>query len=234
MHSPKPEKALVLATKNPGKIVELTAMLTELPYRIYALNDPELGILNLSEPQEDGEFFYENACIKAKYYADRLNLPCLADDSGLVIPALNGEPGVKSARFGGFPPGEDSGQRRSKLILEKMQGITERSCFFEATLVLAKPSTPRVLFYQGKVDGIIHDRLAGTLGFGYDNIFYLPQYGCTMAELEFNEKNKISHRAMAAKALQADWERILVFLGWHEDVKAVRAIRAVRDDLELP
>ena len=188
---------ILVATTNPGKVRELRAML-DADVQWKGLADfPELG-----EVEEDGATFAENARKKATEYARATGLWTLADDSGLVVDALDGAPGVKSARFcGEIPPGTDRkivDQRNIAKLLELLQGVPpeKRTARFMCFLCLASPE--RVLAEtQGKVEGRIIDEPVGTNGFGYDPVFFVPSLGKTVSQLPDDEKNAISHRGHA-------------------------------------
>ena len=188
---------ILVATTNPGKVRELRAML-DADVQWKGLADlPELG-----EVEEDGATFAENARKKATEYARATGLWTLADDSGLVVDALDGAPGVKSARFcGEVPPGtarKTVDQRNIARLLERLEGVPteKRTARFMCFLCLASPE--RVLIEtQGKVEGRIIDEPVGENGFGYDPVFFVPDLGKTVAQLPDDEKNAISHRGHA-------------------------------------
>lgn len=190
-------QTILVATTNPGKVRELRAMLgADVQWKGLA-DFPDLG-----EVEEDGATFAENARKKATEYARATGLWTLADDSGLVVDALDGAPGVKSARFcGDIPPGADRkviDQRNIAKLLELLQGVRpeQRTARFVCFLCLASPE--RVLVEtQGKVEGRIVDEPVGTNGFGYDPVFLVPDLGKTVAQLPDEEKNAISHRGNA-------------------------------------
>ncbi len=189
---PKPERLLLIATHNPGKRRELTALLSDLPVKLVDLLD--VGISEaIVEPYERLE---DNARWKARRYAERTGLWTLADDSGLEIDALGGAPGVHSARFAG-PDADDPARIRK--VLELMAGVPwpQRTARFRCVIALARPGEPPVLV-EGRLEGYIAFEPHGTHGFGYDPIFYIPELGKTMAELPPVMKNRISHRARAA------------------------------------
>ncbi|MCE2463392.1 MAG: XTP/dITP diphosphatase [Dehalococcoidia bacterium] len=191
MESKAPRRLLV-ATRNPGKVREYRQLLRGIPFEITSLE--EIGIAD--EVEETGSTFEENACIKARAYAASSDLLSLADDSGLEVDALNGSPGVKSARYGG-PGLTDEG--RVALLLANMQNVKweDRSGRFKCVIAIAQPSDePETV--TGAVEGIIQYEPKGGNGFGYDPVFYLPHLGRTMAELSLGEKNALSHRAQAA------------------------------------
>lgn len=182
----------VIATKNQHKVMEILPVLEPLGVqKIFTLNDyPEIHNI-----EETGTTFEENALIKARAVCTHTGLPSLADDSGLEIDALNGEPGVYSARYGG--PGLDDTDR-NQLVLNKMADVpdSERSGRFTCVMALAFPDG-RIYTRTGSCEGVITRESQGKYGFGYDPIFYLEEHGKTMAELPLSEKNRISHRARA-------------------------------------
>lgn len=190
---------MILATDNPGKIAELQALLTP----IHCIPQHQLGI---TSPVETGLTFVENAILKARHacqYAGKPT-PALADDSGLVVPALQGQPGIYSARFA-KKYGKNQTQDNITCLLEKMQDIPEEhrhAYFYCAIAVLRSESDPAPWIAIGTCHGIIQHEPSGQKGFGYDPIFYLPNYQCTMAEISSDLKNKISHRGQAMQQLQ--------------------------------
>lgn len=191
------KQTILVATTNPGKVRELRAMLdADVQWKNLA-DFPDLG-----EVEEDGATFAENARKKATEYAEATGLWTLADDSGLVVDALDGAPGVKSARFcGDIPPGADRkviDQRNIARLLELLEGVRpeQRTARFVCFLCLASPERVMVET-QGKVEGRIVDIPVGTNGFGYDPVFFVPDLGKTVAQLPDDEKNAISHRGNA-------------------------------------
>jgi XTP/dITP diphosphohydrolase len=193
---------ILVATTNPGKVRELRAML-DADVRWRSLADfPRLG-----EVQEDGATFAENARKKATEYAEATGLWTLADDSGLVVDALGGAPGIKSARFSGdVPPGTERktiDKRNIGKLLELLQAVPaqERAARFVCHLCLAAPG--KVLIEtQGAVEGLIVNEPAGTNGFGYDPVFFVPSLGKTVAQVSDEQKNAISHRGNAIRKLK--------------------------------
>jgi XTP/dITP diphosphohydrolase len=186
---------LILATSNKGKIQELNQLLS--PIQCIPQRD-----LNILDAEESGLSFIENALIKARHASLFAAKPALADDSGLVVPALEGEPGIYSARYAG-PHAQDL--ENNRLLLEKMKhlALEQREAWYYCALVLvqhAKDPTP--LIATGICKGVIHTEPMGDEGFGYDPIFYLPLFQCTMAQLPAKIKNKISHRAQALTQLR--------------------------------
>jgi XTP/dITP diphosphohydrolase len=195
---PHPAPALLIATFNPGKIQELTEALKPLNFRLVTLADLP-G--HCSAPFETGANFQENAILKARYYAGFAGIPALADDSGLMVDALGGEPGVYSARYGGEGL---SDMARNLFLLEKMAGIKDRRARFVATLALASPEGTKTRFWEGTLLGEIALSPVGENGFGYDPVFLDPKSGLTLAQMTLAEKSRISHRARAVEKLRAD------------------------------
>ena len=192
-----PAPALVLATRNAGKLREFQALLEPLGCRVLCLGD--LGVTR--EIEEDGETFAENARLKAVGYSRLVPLPVLADDSGLVVDALGGRPGIRSARYAG-PDASDSDRIRKLLgELGQLPGAP-RAARFVCALALARAGSP-VIEVEGACSGVIIDEARGTKGFGYDPVFLFPALGKTFAELDEAEKNRYSHRARAVRALFA-------------------------------
>ncbi len=187
-------REIIIATRNRKKVEEIRAMLSELPLHILSLADfPELP-----EPQETGKTFAENAEIKALAAAKATGKIALADDSGLEVDALGGQPGVLSNRFAGQGA---SDRDKYMLVLRMMEGVPDekRTARFRAAIAIARPDG-YVVVVEGACEGLIAHEPKGEYGFGYDPIFYLPDIGKTMAELTPEEKNKISHRAKAIQA----------------------------------
>lgn len=168
---------------------------------VEVLSQAEVGV-DL-EPEETGTTFEENARIKAQAVMQATGLPAIADDSGLMVDALGGDPGVYSARYGG-PGLDDTG--RWQLLLKNMAGESNRACKFVSVICCAFPDGGEVMA-RGECPGILAQGPSGDGGFGYDPIFYLPQLGKTMAQLTPAEKNQISHRARALAGFQKEWER---------------------------
>lgn len=186
---------LLVATNNPGKLREYRHLLRDLPLEITGLREEEIDF----EPEETGSTFEENAILKARAFAQRSGLPTLADDSGLEIDALDGAPGVTSARYGGTQRGEDT--QRYKLVLQQLEGVpwAERTARFRCVIAIAAPAG-LMETAEGKVEGVIALEPRGEHGFGYDPIFFIPDFDCTLAQLAPDTKNRISHRARAAGA----------------------------------
>ncbi|OXU15106.1 RdgB/HAM1 family non-canonical purine NTP pyrophosphatase [Sedimentisphaera salicampi] len=195
---------ILLATTNAGKIRDFEILLSGFSINWLSLKDfPET-----EEVEEDGKTFAENAARKAIGYARQTGILTLADDSGLEIDALGGEPGINSARFSGAHKDHSSDafridEENIKKVLRLMEDVPEenRSARFVSSLCLADSEKP-ILEAEGFLPGMILREKRGSGGFGYDPIFYLPERGKSVAELEREEKNKISHRANAVKNLR--------------------------------
>ncbi|MHB0856539.1 MAG: XTP/dITP diphosphatase [Anaerolineae bacterium] len=188
---------LLIATHNPGKKAEFARLLAGLDLKLLSLDD--LGVSTVI--QETGESFAENALLKARGYAQATGLLTLADDSGLEVDALGGAPGVLSARYAGEQAGD---AERNHLLLHNLEGVPEeqRGARFRCVIALAWPDG-RTVTTEGAVEGRIAHMPRGEHGFGYDPVFYLPEHGCTMAELPPEVKDRISHRARAAEGARA-------------------------------
>ncbi len=184
---------LVLASKNPGKLRELQEILGSLGVEV--LLESQVG-LDL-EVEETGTTFEENAFLKADAVMKASGLPAIADDSGLVVDALDGAPGVYSARFGG----KESDAARTALLLEKLEGVPaeKRTARFVSAIACRLPDG-RTVPAKGSCEGVVADAPRGQGGFGYDPVFLVPSLGKTFAELSAEEKNQISHRGAALRA----------------------------------
>lgn len=183
---------ILLGSRNVHKLEEARAILAPLGVRV-ALAVALPGV------EETGSTFLENAALKARTYADYLGAPVLADDSGLVVPALGGEPGIYSARYAGDEADPAANLRRLESRLRE-EGLGEPEAFFVCALALAIPG--RILLQvEGRVDGRIVYPPRGAHGFGYDPVFFHPPSGCTFAELPPERKNAVSHRADALRKL---------------------------------
>ncbi|NLN78452.1 MAG: XTP/dITP diphosphatase [Armatimonadetes bacterium] len=183
-------KKLVVATKNVGKVQEIVDALADLPFEVVSLQDYP----DAPDVEETGASFAENAILKAVAYADFTGELTLADDSGLEVDALDGAPGVFSSRYAPTVP-----QRNAKL-LDAMKNVPDdrRAARFRCVVAIVEPGgTARTC--EDSVEGVVSREPAGTGGFGYDPIFYIPSLGKSMAELSFVEKNAISHRGKALK-----------------------------------
>lgn len=196
------EKTIIIATQNEGKAKEFKEIFNNLGYDIKTLLDfPEIGDI-----PETGSSFLENALQKATAISNKFHAIVLADDSGLEVDALDGAPGIYSARYAG-EHGNDE-KNNGKLLKElKYVPYEDRTARFHCSLVLVGPSRDS-LAVKGEVEGIILNEARGTNGFGYDPLFYIPEMKKSMGELTSEEKNSISHRAIAIKELEkhlADW-----------------------------
>lgn len=204
---------ILIATKNRHKAEELAALIGRTglgrPSRTLSLTDWESAHRPLPEPREGADGFVENALIKARSYARASGLAALADDSGLSVAALDGAPGVLSARYGG--PGLDD-PARCRFLLANLADVHDRRAFFTSVLALARPDG-EALFWTGHLNGLISREARGEHGFGYDPVFFLPALGRTLAQLTASEKNELSHRALASRVFLSDSGRIRRFLG---------------------
>jgi XTP/dITP diphosphohydrolase len=202
-----PRKPLIVATSNPGKLREFRALLADLPFDLHSLD--ELGI---AAPEETGASFLENALLKAKYAAAAasaagirgaaaLNVAAIADDSGLEVDALGGAPGIFSARYAGV--GADDAANNAKL-LNALAGMCseQRRARYRCALVFVSAPSAAPLIAEGVWEGTIIDIPRGSGGFGYDPYFWLPDLGVTAAQLDPADKNRLSHRGLAMRALR--------------------------------
>ena len=182
----------VMATHNPNKLLELQRILEPLHI--------EVTTADLQDVEETGETFAENAFLKAKAACDQTGLPAVADDSGLEVDALHGAPGVYSARYAG--PDATDAQRMEKLLGE-LEGIPagQRTARFVSAICVVYPDGKRI-DVEGTCEGSVAFAPRGTDGFGYDPIFYVPEYGCTTASMSSETKNAISHRGKALQLIK--------------------------------
>jgi len=189
-------KKLVLASNNPGKLREFQAILAPLGWEV--IPQSQLGV---SEAEEPHCTFVENALAKARHASASTGLPALADDSGICIDALQGAPGVHSARFAGEPK---SDARNNALMIEKLAGQSNRKAHYVCVLVLVHSADdPQPIIAEGEWHGEIIDIPRGAGGFGYDPYFFLPEMELTAAELDAARKNTLSHRGAACRRLLA-------------------------------
>ncbi len=197
---------LLIATNNPGKRREYEELLADLNVVLRTPRDLRLSL----HVDEGGATYAENARLKAVRYLQASDLLTLADDSGLEVDALKGEPGLRSARYAGADAGD---MDRYELLLEKLDGVPweQRSARFRCVVALAVPGG-ETHCTEGVCEGFIALQPKGSNGFGYDPIFYLPEYDCTMAQLPPELKNRISHRARAVQELLPTLRRILTEL----------------------
>ncbi|OMG53025.1 non-canonical purine NTP pyrophosphatase, RdgB/HAM1 family [Azonexus hydrophilus] len=187
-------KKLVLASNNAKKMKELNALLAPLGFEVI----PQ-GQLGIPEAEEPHCTFVENALAKARHAAQHSGLPALADDSGLCVKALGGAPGVISARYAGEPK---SDARNNEKLLADLAGKTDRRAHFVSCLVLCRSADdPQPIIAEGEWHGEIVDQYRGDGGFGYDPLFFVPEFGQTAAELDAETKNRISHRGRAMQKL---------------------------------
>jgi len=201
------QTTIVLATGNKGKIIEIKDLLAGFPVTLKSLD--HFG--PIPPVVEDGDTFEENAYKKASQIARIVGLPALADDSGLCVNALEGLPGVRSARYGGKDL-DDKG--RSDRLLNVMAEKSDRTAAFECAISIAVP-TGQALTYEASCEGVITHAPAGESGFGYDPIFYYPQFKKTFAQLSRAEKSRISHRGKALLELGAEFDKVLTWIRMH-------------------
>lgn len=190
------KRTIVFATGNEGKMREIRQIMKGIHVELLSMK--EAGIE--ADIVEDGESFAENAVIKAKAVAEKTNHIVLADDSGLEIDYLNKEPGIYSARY----MGEDTPYAiKNKNLIDRLEGVPDnkRTARFVCAIAAAMPDG-EVITTRGVIEGRIDYEEKGKNGFGYDPIFYVPEYGCTTAELSVEEKNRVSHRARALEAMK--------------------------------
>ena len=203
----KKPNCLVIASRNENKTAEIRELLSGFPITIKNLDD--FG--PIPEVEEDGQTFDENAYKKASFTARVLGHPALADDSGLVVDALNGAPGVLSARYAGP---DATNEQRFRKLLQEMEGITSRKAAFECVISLAVPTGP-ALTYEGRCEGLITESPVGTNGFGYDPVFFYPPLKKTFAELTRKEKGRVSHRGKALEEFRNEFYSIIKWIEIH-------------------
>ena len=201
-------RRLLLASDNHGKLQELRALIA--PWQVHVEAQGALGIAAAEEPYVT---FLENALAKARHAARASGWPALADDSGLCCRALGGAPGVRSARFAadhaglaghGLPPGLAGDAANNAVLLQRLAGVADRRAHYRCVVVAVRHADdPEPIVAEGRWDGQIVDTAQGAGGFGYDPYFFLPQLGCTAAQLDAAQKNQISHRAIAMRAVLA-------------------------------
>lgn len=183
------QKEIMIATSNPHKINEFKMMLKPLGYQVRSLLDLEEDINII----EDGTTFEENALIKAKTIYERFHIPVIADDSGLAVNAMHGEPGIYSARFLGRDTSYDE---KNQYIINACNKTADRGCQYVCVIAYIQEDGSVNLF-RGVVEGLVAEHIEGNKGFGYDPIFYYPPYNTTMANISEEQKNMISHRGQA-------------------------------------
>lgn len=187
---------IVLASGNKGKLREFQQMFAGLAYQIEPQSNYPVG-----EVEETGLTFVENAIIKARHAAEVTGLPCIADDSGIEVDALNGAPGIYSARYAGVGAGDKANLQK---LLNDMADVPDdqRTCRFQCVLVLMRHAgDPTPVIAQASWEGVLMHEPVGSGGFGYDPIFWLPDQGCSSAELAPETKDQLSHRGQALRKL---------------------------------
>ena len=186
---------IILATKNKGKIREFREALAEIGWEGVPLSE----VADVPEPEETGSTFMENALQKARAYAEAVGMPVLSDDSGIIADVLGDEPGIYSARYAGAHGDDEANNQK---LIERLRPYSgdDRRAHYVCAVALVFPDGQSVTA-EGTCEGILRDFYAGTGGFGYDPLFYLPQFGKTMAEISLAEKNSISHRGKALRKL---------------------------------
>lgn len=187
-------RQLLIATTNKGKVNEIKAFLRDLPFTIVSLSHYE----SITQVEETGSTFAENAILKAKGYAKQTGLLTLADDSGLEVDALNGNPGVYSARFG------TSDEQRNQKLLSELKGVStsKRTARFHCVMALHDPALDYTQTGEGTVEGLITLESKGDTGFGYDPVFYYPPFKATFAQIDKTKKNSVSHRGQALEKIK--------------------------------
>ena len=191
---------IVLASRNAHKIKELQTLLSQYIADIEILSLDDVGIFD--EIEENGSTYLENAMIKAKAAA-KSGYIGMGDDSGLSVRALDGAPGIYSARYSGGDYAANN-----ELLLKNLEGVSDRFAEFVCTIACVFPDGREPICVEGRTQGVILEELRGNDGFGYDPLFYYEPFGKTYAELTYDEKNSISHRCKAIEALAAEFEKI--------------------------
>ncbi|PWQ93103.1 RdgB/HAM1 family non-canonical purine NTP pyrophosphatase [Leucothrix arctica] len=187
---------VVLASGNAGKVKEFMQMLSGVGMDVHPQSE-----FNVSDADETGLTFVENAILKARHAAEITGLPSFADDSGIEVDALNGQPGIYSARYAGIGAGAAACNEK---LLEALKGVpeAERTARFRCCIVMMRHAAdPSPIIAEGSLEGRIVEQPTGAEGFGYDPLFFVPSHNMTAAEMDPAEKNKISHRGIALKAL---------------------------------
>jgi len=195
---------VVLATSNQNKVKEFRQLIKSFPIQVKSLSD--FG--PLPPAVEDGATFDENAYKKALHYSKILGIPAIADDSGLVVEALNGAPGVYSARYAGV---DATDQRNCDKLLANMAGIKNRKASFVCVVSIAVPAGP-ALTYEGNCEGVILEKPVGTAGFGYDPLFYYPPLSKSFAQLSLQEKNQVSHRGKVMAEIASEFDKVMKWM----------------------
>ena len=194
---------LLIATNNSGKVEEYRRLLGCLPVELTTPSNE--GVTE--EPEESGDTFEENALIKARFYSEATGLPALADDSGIEVDALNGEPGVRSARYGGLKGNDDD---RNKLLLSNLSNVPweKRTARFVCVVATVWPGAGEETF-QGACQGYVAFEPSGQKGFGYDPLFYYPSFGKTFGQADAEAKDSVSHRGIAARKAAQRLEEVI-------------------------
>ncbi len=198
-NTPTPSQRVVLASGNAGKLKEFQALLANCGLEVLPQSE-----FNVSDVEETGLSFVENAILKARHACQATSLPAIADDSGLEVDALRGQPGIYSARFAGVD--NDRDKANNQKLLNSLEGLAqeERRARFQCVLVYMRHAEdPTPIICQGTWEGRILHQPSGDSGFGYDPLFYVPEQQCSAAELSKAEKNAISHRGQALQQLLA-------------------------------
>jgi XTP/dITP diphosphohydrolase len=198
---------IVIATGNKGKKSEISDLLKGFPVDIKGLDD--FG--PIPDVEEDGDTFEENAYKKASFTARILGFPALADDSGLLVEALDGKPGVHSARYAGE---NATDEQRCQKLLQEMKGKSNRKATFECVISIAVP-TGHALTYEAGCKGLIAEQPSGSNGFGYDPVFYYPPLNKTFGELTIEEKSHVSHRGKALRELRDEFDKVMAWIKQH-------------------
>ena len=198
------KQKIVLATGNKGKVKEMSDVLSDFGFEVIAQTE-----LNIDSPEETGLTFAENAILKARYASKKSGLPAIADDSGLVVQALKGAPGLYSARYAGVDGSEADIKNREKLLAELKDVPKEQrqAKFVSCIVMLQHENDPSPIIAEGECFGEIVFAEKGENGFGYDSLFFYPELNCTFAELDTTEKKKISHRARALSILKTKLQK---------------------------
>jgi XTP/dITP diphosphohydrolase len=195
---------IILASSNPGKLREISAIFADKPYRLIPQSE-----YNVSDAEETGLTFVENAILKARHAAKTTGMMAMADDSGIEVDYLKGAPGIYSARYAGQPC---DNQANNDKLLAALQGVPgeQRTARFQCVIVLMRHALdPTPLICTGTWEGFIVEQETGANGFGYDPLFYVPTHGCTSAELSPQVKNELSHRGQALRDLATKFSRFL-------------------------
>ncbi|MBC2717452.1 MAG: XTP/dITP diphosphatase [Desulfobacteraceae bacterium] len=198
------QQTLIIATRNPGKTKEIRDLLKDFPLTIKNLDD--FG--PIPEVEEDGSTFDDNAYKKSSFTARVLGLPALSDDSGLCVDALDGAPGVYSARYAGD---NATDEENCEKVLKELAGQQNRNATFKCVISIAVP-TGAALTYEGSCDGVILENPRGDNGFGYDPVFFFPEYDKTFAEITRKEKSRVSHRGKALRELRDEFDKVIKWI----------------------